>query len=149
MTIDEMNDDIESFESRKKARKLCLLEQRFNQPRTMSSPDPHTATVFYKVLTNEEFAASLQSKGPWSGTLFDQSVTPSAIHLATALHTPEVLTMRFSDQESVWVLAIPRSPRKVNTKIGRSVVSLADAQRFQGLTRDWIGSRSKGTINGA
>lgn len=127
-----MNDEIESFESRKKARKLSLnslLEQRFNQPRTMSSPDPHTATVFYKVLTNEEFAASLQSEGLWSGTLFDQSVTPSAIHLATALHTPEVLTMRFSDQESVWVLAIPRTSRKVKTKIGRSVVSLADAQR--------------------
>lgn len=77
-----------------------------------ASPDPHTATVFYKVLTNDEFATVCAlGSAPFAGTAFDQSVSPAAIHLASSLHTPEVLKMRFADQESVWVLAIPRTPR--------------------------------------
>lgn len=118
----------------------------------MSSPDPHTATIFYKVLTEDEFKESMNDPlSLYYGTDFDLSASPRAIHLATSLHTPEVLTSRFADQQSVWVLAIPNTERELSWST--IIYSLFKSAPFvcerQASALDWIGSRSMAMSSGA
>lgn len=74
-------------------------------------PVPTESTTLYKVLTVPEFE-SLPSDGTlWSGTSLDLSVTPHALHCATANRLPGTLKDHFGGPEfqQLWILAIPRT----------------------------------------
>lgn len=90
---------------------LATLSLSLLQHRTMSLPDPTTATLLYKVLTPQEFTSLPLPPTLWQGTSFDLTASPPGIHLTTSLTLPTTLATFFPHDTDLWILAIPRTPR--------------------------------------
>lgn len=73
--------------------------------------------MIYKILTTQEFNSLPAPPTLWKGTAFDQSASPVALHCATSLHLPEVLSARFSAESAVWIIAMERSNPKVQSTV--------------------------------
>lgn len=78
---------------------------------SMTPPAPSSSSMLYKILTPAEFSSLPLPPSHWLGTTFDLAASPRAINLATSLHVPSTLAAVYPNDTSLWILAIPRTPR--------------------------------------
>lgn len=70
-----------------------------------------SSTILYKVLTDDEFTSLPLPPTLWRGTAFDRSTSPAIVHLAASTQVAATITELYHDHSSLWILAIPRTPR--------------------------------------